>query len=234
VGIPRALRGRRAIVTLLALSASLLIGTVSLVATAPAGATTGPTPLAHPPRFEVSAIEAAPYIGRFKLVQPLDRRLISGAYVAETNERGYVEGTIAIYHYEAAGRPSALVARTYEYHAVDGGMEIDVISPQNQVILARIKLHQSGAGRLSGTFRSLMPAEDPQTISLARASVPPEPEEPAQSTPAGGGADAQSPPAEGEAGTQSPPPATAEAGAESSSPNARAVAEVAARAVRLF
>jgi len=216
---PGTLRGRCTAALLLALTASV-------IATAPAGATTGPTPLAHPPRFEVSAIEAAPYIGRFKLVQPLDRRLLSGAYVAERNERGYLEGTIAIYHYEAAGRPSALVARTYEYHAVDGGMEIDVISPQNQVILARLKLHQSGAGRLSGTFRSLLPAEDPQTISMARATAPPEAE-----------AEAQSPPAEREVNAKSPPAdpgATTGAGHESSSPNARVVAEVAARAVRLF
>jgi hypothetical protein len=203
----RTLRGRYAAVLLSAVTAFL-------VATASAGATTGPTPLAHPPRFEVNAIEAAPYIGHFKLVQPLDRKLISGAYVAERNERGYVEGTIAIYHYEAAGRPSALVARTYEYHAVPGGMEIDVISPENQVILARMKLHQSGAGRLSGAFRSLMPAEGPQKISLARATAQPEREEPAE------------PPAQpGEAGG---------AAGESSSPDARAVAAIVSRVVRPF
>jgi hypothetical protein len=205
VPISRTLKGRCAAVLLSAVTAFV-------VAAAPAGATTGPTPLAHPPRFEVNAIEAAPYIGHFKLVQPLDRRLLSGAYVAERNERGYVEGTIAIYHYEAAGRPSALVARTYEYHAVDGGMEIDVISPENQVILARMKLHQSGAGRLSGTFRSLMPAGGPQTISMARVTAQPEPEEP----------------------TQSPPAQTSGAAGESSSANAHSVAEAVVRAVRIF
>jgi len=201
--------GRRATI------AALLASIASLGAVAPAAATTGPTPLAHPPRFEVSKAQAAPYIGRFRLVQPLGHRLISGASVVERNERGYVEGTIAIYRYEAAGRPSALVARTYEYHAVPEGMEIDVISPENQVILARMKLHQAGGGKLTGTFRSLVPKQPPEAISLARVPAAPE-----------GEAQAQAQPAEGEG--------TGAAAEEPPAPSPSAVAEVVARVVRPF
>jgi hypothetical protein len=129
-------------------------------------ATTGPTPLAHPPRFTVTKRQARPYLGRFRLIRPSDRNLISGAYIGGRNERGYVEGAIEIYHYEAAGRKTILLGRTYEYHAVGRGMVIDVISPANQVILARLRLHPIAHGRLTGHLTSLVPPGPPRRITL--------------------------------------------------------------------
>jgi hypothetical protein len=155
------------------LSKKALVGVLALVALAlPAGlaeATTGPTPLAHPPRFDVTRAQAAPYLGRFRLVRPHDRQLISGAYIAGHNERGFVEGSLAVYHYEKAGRETVLLGRTYEYHAVGGGMVIDVISPANQTILARMALRPGRHGRLVGALRTLLPPGKPQRITLGPA-----------------------------------------------------------------
>jgi hypothetical protein len=152
-------------------TASLLLAAVAFLAPS-AGATTGPTPLAHPPRFNVSEQAAAPYLGRFTLAQPSGDQLISGAYIAGHNERGFVEGTIEIYTYDPEGREMVVLGRTYEYHAVGGQMTIDVISPENQVILARLRLHPVGEGRLTGQFRSLLPARKPERMTLAPAPEP--------------------------------------------------------------
>ena len=155
--------------SLVALACALAVSLALTVAPSHAEATTGPTPLAHPPRFKVSDAQAAPYLGRFKLVRPLGKELISGAYIAGRNERGFVEGTIEVYHYEAAGRETILLGRTYEYHAVGGRMTIDVISAANQVILARMHLRPFGRGKLAGTLRSLVPPRPPQRITMAPA-----------------------------------------------------------------
>jgi hypothetical protein len=151
--------------------ASVLVAVSAITAPSVALGTTGATPLAHPPRFKVDHGQAAPYLGRFRLVQPLDRNLISGAYIAGYNERDFVEGSLAVYHYEAAGRETVLLGRTYEYHAVGKRMTIDVISPQNQVILARMRLHPSGGKRLAGTLTSLVPPGPHRQITLAPVSA---------------------------------------------------------------
>ncbi|HVW46524.1 MAG TPA: hypothetical protein VHA76_05690 [Solirubrobacterales bacterium] len=152
---------------LILISSWALFGVASVTGPIDALATTGPTPLAHPPRFNVTRSQAAPYLGRFKLAPPLGRELISGAYVAGYNERGFVEGTMEIYRYDAAGRPAVLLGRTYEYHAIGGAMVIDLISPENQVILGRLKLRPAAGGRLTGTVRSLLPPRPPRRITLA-------------------------------------------------------------------
>jgi hypothetical protein len=150
---------------------AVLVATAVIGLPRPALATTGPTPLAHPPRFSVTDAQAAPYLGRFRLVQPFDRQLISGAYLAGHNERGFVEGSIAVYHYEAAGRETVLLGRTYEYHAVGDEMTIDVISPQNQVILARMRLHPVGGSKLTGTLTSLLPPGPARRVTFAPVSA---------------------------------------------------------------
>ena len=149
----------------------VLLGALVLAALgAPAAiATTGPTPLAHPPRFNVTKAEAAPYLGRFTLVPPTSDQLISGAYVAGYNERHFVEGTLVIYTYDAEGHETTLLGRTYEYHSEGDQMEIDVISPTNQAILARMKLHPVAGGKLSGTLTSLMPKGKPEPMTLGPA-----------------------------------------------------------------
>ena len=81
-----------------------------------ARATTGATPLAKPPRCNVTRHQARPYLGRFKLAAPRGRQLISAAYAAEINENGYLEGTLVVYTYDEAGRETNWVGRTYEYH----------------------------------------------------------------------------------------------------------------------
>ena len=151
--------------------AAVLVATALIAGPAPALATTGPTPLAHPPRFAVTDAQAAPYLGRFRLVPPFDQQLISGAYIAGRNERGFVEGSLAVYHYEAAGRETVLLGRTYEYHAVGEAMTIDVISPQNQVILARMRLHPAGGAKLTGTLTSLLPSGPARRVTFAPVSA---------------------------------------------------------------
>ena len=150
-----------------AASCALLLG----VATTPlATATTGATPLAHPPRWEVTKQQARPFIGRFKLVAPHGRRLISGAYVARFNEYGYLQGSLALYLYGAGGREISWVGATYEYHAVRRGqMVIDIVSPDNDAIFARMRLAVRRGHRLTGTLVQLQPPLIPaQRITLRR------------------------------------------------------------------
>jgi hypothetical protein len=158
----RRLRSRAALLACLLVAAFAGAPTV-------AGATTGPTPLAHPPRFNVTKTEAAPYLGRFTLVKPHSLQLINGAYVAGYNERGFVEGTIVLYTYDAEGRETSVLGRTYEYHSVGDRMTIDIISPENQAILARMTMHVAGGGRLTGNLTTLMPAGKPEQMTLAPA-----------------------------------------------------------------
>ena len=132
-----------------------------------ARATTGPTPLAFPPRFKVTKAEAAPYLGRFKLAQPLGRKLIAGAYLGGHNDKGFVEGNMVVYAYDAEGRESSWLGRTYEYHAVGDEMIIDVISQANEEIFARLRLHPIRGGRLTGSLKMRIPPGPPQRITLA-------------------------------------------------------------------
>lgn len=139
-----------------------------------AGATTGTTPLAKPPRFKVTKAQVAPYLGRFVLAkQRSSRQLISAAYVGGHNDRGYVEGGLAVYTYDSAGRETSWVGRTYEYHHTSEGMTIDVISPNNEQIFARLKLRAAGHGRLTGTLREILPVpKKPRPITLRPAPSP--------------------------------------------------------------
>ncbi len=132
-----------------------------------ANATTGPTPLAYPPRFKITKAQAAPYLGHFKLAKPLGRQLISGAYVGGHNDKGFVEGNLVVYAYDAEGRESSWLGRTYEYHAVGGEMIIDVISPDNEEIFARMRLHPVRGGRLTGSLKMRIPPGPSQRISFA-------------------------------------------------------------------
>lgn len=131
--------------------------TAVLLTTGVAMATTGATPLAHPPRFEVTAAQAAPYLGRFVLAKPHRSHLISGAYIGGYNDRGYVEGGLSIYTYDHRGEKVDWVGRTYEYHYIRGGMTIDVISAANEEIFARLRLRVGRHGHLVGFLRELLP-----------------------------------------------------------------------------
>jgi hypothetical protein len=152
------------------LASALLSG---LLGASGAGATTGATPLAKPPRWDVTRHQARPYLGRFRLAAPRGRQLISAAYAAEINENGYLEGTLVVYTYDEAGRETSWVGRTYEYHAVGPGrMTIDVIAPANENIFARLHLRALPGGRLTGRLESIRPPlapVQPQRITLRRA-----------------------------------------------------------------
>jgi hypothetical protein len=130
--------------------------------TGEAGATTGTTPLAHPPRYKVTRAQVAPYLGRFVLAkQRSSRRLVSAAYLGGHNDRGYVEGGLAVYTYDPSGQEVSWVGRTYEYHPTAAGMTIDVISAANEQIFARLKLRPGRHGLLTGTLRELLPVPRP-------------------------------------------------------------------------
>jgi hypothetical protein len=151
---------------------ALLTSAVLVTAFGPAGAgaTTGATPLAKPPRWNVTRHQARPYLGRFRLAAPRGKQLISAAYAAEINENGYLEGTLVVYTYDEAGRETSWVGRTYEYHAVaPGRMTIDVIAPANENIFARLHLRALPGGRLTGRLESIRPPlapVRPQQITL--------------------------------------------------------------------
>jgi hypothetical protein len=150
-----------------ATSCALLLG---LAPTPVATATTGPTPLANPPLWEVTKRQASPFIGRFRLAAPHGRRLIGGAYVARFNEYGYLQGSLALYLHGAGGRETSWVGATYEYHPVGRGqMVVDVVSPDNDAIFARMRLAVRRGGRLTGTLVQLQPPLVPaQRITLRR------------------------------------------------------------------
>jgi hypothetical protein len=143
---------------------------VAILAVPPsADATTGAHPLANPPRYHVSRAEARPYIGRFELSAPHSRSLRSAAYIAKFNEFGYLEGSLVVYAYNRFGRTESWVGSTYEYHPRgDGRMTVDVISPNNQVIFARMRLRVGRGGKLSGKLFQLIPPGPTQQISLRR------------------------------------------------------------------
>jgi hypothetical protein len=151
-----------------------LAATLGAVASALLGpgtvlATTGAHPLANPPRYTVSRQEARPYIGRFALSAPHSRSLRSAAYVARFNEFGYLAGSLVVYAYNSRGQMTSWVGTTYEYHPRGNGrMTIDVISPNNQVIFARMKLRVGRGGKLSGELFQMIPPGPTQQISLSR------------------------------------------------------------------
>jgi hypothetical protein len=153
------------------LSALLACGFLLLALGAPeARATTGATPLAKPPRWNVTRRQARPFLGRFTLASPRGRQLITAAYAAEINENGYLEGTLVVYTYDEAGRETSWVGRTYEYHPISPGtMTIDVIAPANENIFARLHLRALPGGRLTGRLESIRPPlapVRPQRITL--------------------------------------------------------------------
>jgi hypothetical protein len=150
-----------------AASVLVLVGLLSAFVL-PAGATTGTTPLAHPPRFGVTKSQAVPFLGHFKLVKRPKSRLISGAYVAWYNDNGYVEGGLAVYTYGPGGREISWVGRTYEYHQTNRGMTIDVISAANEQIFARLRLRAGRHGRLTGWLRELLPVPRRPTPIILR------------------------------------------------------------------
>lgn len=162
-------RGRRGRLVAAPLASVLLM---ALLGTSGAGATTGATPLAKPPRWNVTRHQARPFLGRFRLAAPRGRQLISAAYAAEINENGYLEGSLVVYTYDEAGRETSWVGRTYEYHPIaPGRMTIDVIAPANENIFARLHLRALAGGRLTGRLESIRPPlapVHPQRITLRR------------------------------------------------------------------
>lgn len=158
--------------TVAALALAAAAGALALGAGSAAG-TTGAHPLASPPRYPLSREQGAPYVGHFQLADPHDLQLVTAAYVAEFEQRGFLEGSLVVYTYDAEGKEVSWIGTTYEYHAVDGGMTIDVVSPNNQVIFGRLKLRTAPGGELTGSFRQLMPEpEKPQQITLAPVAAP--------------------------------------------------------------
>jgi hypothetical protein len=151
----------------------LVCGLLLLALGAPgARATTGATPLAKPPLWNVTRHQARPFLGRFKLGVRSGRQLIAAAYAAEINENGYLEGSLVVYTYDEAGRETSWVGRTYEYHPISPGrMTIDVIAPANENIFARLHLRALPKGRLTGRLESIRPPlapVRPQRITLRR------------------------------------------------------------------
>jgi hypothetical protein len=168
ISASRPSRGRGVPLSLAVVGCLLL----ALLGAAGVSATTGPTPLTKPPLWSVTKRQARPFIGRFKLAAPRGKQLINAAYAADINEYGYLEGTLVVYTYDEAGRETSWVARTYEYHPKGPGkMAIDVISPANENIFARLHLRVIAGGRLTGILEPLKPPlapVRPQQISLRR------------------------------------------------------------------
>ena len=148
------------------------VGVVALAAALSAGAgsalaTTGATPLAHPPKYQISKRQALPFTGLFKLSSG-SPELIDAAIVARFNEAGFFEGTMEVYYYRH-GEKSSWVGTTYEYHQVGDKMHLDVFSPNGQgtPILARMVLVPRG-NRLVGQLRMLHPQGPPARVAFTR------------------------------------------------------------------
>jgi hypothetical protein len=152
---------------------SLTCGILMLLGPASgADGTTGATPLAKPPLWNVTRRQARPFVGRFKLAAPHGRQLINAAYAAEINEYGYLEGSLVVYTYDRSGRETDWIARTYEYHPKGPGrMAVDVIGPAIQNVLGRLYLRVGHHGRLTGILEPLQSTFLPtrtQRITLRR------------------------------------------------------------------
>jgi hypothetical protein len=150
-----------------ALATTAVALVLALIGPSVGDATTGAHPLANPPRYHVSRAEARPYIGRFALGAPHSRSLRTAAYVARFNQFGYLAGSLVVYAFNRNGQTTSWVGTTYEYHPRGNGrMTIDVISPNNQVIFAKMKLQVGRGGRLSGKLFQLIPPGPTQQITL--------------------------------------------------------------------
>jgi hypothetical protein len=164
--IPARLRGKTLLFVVLFAAA------VAALSPALSSATTGAHPLANPPRYPITRAQAAPYIGHFQLADPHDPQLVTAAYVARFNEFGYLEGSIVVYTYGANGQETSWIGTTYEYHTVGDTTTIDVISPDNQVIFARLELRPTTGGKLTGELIQVLPPGPTQRITLAPLAVP--------------------------------------------------------------
>lgn len=162
VGSPAAVRSLR-LTLAVAVTAAALIGATTALAT------TGPTPVAFPPKYKISKRQARPLIGVYKM-RGRTRRLISAGLAQRFNEAGYFQGSLAVYQYNKRGMESSWVGTTYEYHVVHGKVHIDVFSPNGQgtPLLARMVLRAHGK-RLTGVLRQIHPhISAPERISFVR------------------------------------------------------------------
>ncbi len=153
---------RRLVVAALAVAALFACAATAL-------ATTGPTPLAFPPKYKISKREATPLIGVYKM-RGHTKRLISAGLAQGFSEAGYFQGSLEVYQYDKRGLESCWVGTTYEYHVVNGKVHVDVFSPNGQgtPLLARMILKARGK-TLTGIIHQVHPLiPKPEPITFVR------------------------------------------------------------------
>lgn len=134
-------------VKLAPVAACIFFGILTLVGVAKA--TTGPTALNRSPRWFVSPADAKPFLGRYTLTGH-GPSLISSELLTAYNQHHYLEGNVAVYGYDPNGQEISWVAVTYEYHDVKGQMEIDLLNPDQQVLLGHLILRPEPGRKLVG------------------------------------------------------------------------------------
>jgi hypothetical protein len=137
-----------------------------LVPVGAARATTGTDALDELPIFKVSPEEAKPFVGDFRLASSKPRHdgLISVSVGTKYDfldghygSKGVavLQGSMSVYEYEKAGRPTSWVGTLYEYRDVSGLMRIDVFSGVHNTLIGRLLLRPRGKTHLAGDLELL-------------------------------------------------------------------------------
>ncbi len=129
---------------------ALLVGATVLLPTVAAQATTGADALNRPPIYKVSAAQAKPFIGGYKLSSH-GSGIIASTFRTGYNTEGYLMGTISVTRY-TDNQPSSFVASLYEYRRQGNNMLVDLWTPDlGSDRLGLLTLHSTGAS-LTGTL----------------------------------------------------------------------------------
>jgi hypothetical protein len=138
--------GRRALVS------TLVAGALLAAFAATTLATTGPYIL-RPPKFRVGAAVAKLYPGRYTMRAPIKgAKLKVGHLGIEVNGDGFLDGIAQFEQYDATGT-STWTATLYDFRVLGKNrMQIRVLGPGGQPLLALMNLVRDKNGNFSGQF----------------------------------------------------------------------------------
>ena len=140
--ISKGLRVRATVVAAVAALASLGLGAASALAT------TGPTTIKRPPRYLIARSIIDTYLGRYRTGHqaPKSRVIVSDLLVTR-DARGYAEGGIAIFAYDARGSEQQVLLALYDFHEVAGDVVASMVGPTGSPVYGHITFHHVGRSR---------------------------------------------------------------------------------------
>ena len=111
-------------------------------------ATTGPTSIRRAPRYEIARSVINAYLGRYRTGHqaPKSRVIVSDLLVTR-DSRGYTEGGIAIFAYDARGSEQQVLLSLYDFHAVAGDIVANMVGPTGSPVYGHITFHHVGRSR---------------------------------------------------------------------------------------